>query len=130
MMTSIQPELWVETPREAVAFYRAAFGADTLHQVGDGDEIVAQLGVGDAAFWVAGASATMKRLSPRAIDGATSRTLLVVDDPDGLLRRAIAAGATETSPVTDEHGWRLGRIVDPFGHEWEIGVPLGSWPPG
>jgi PhnB protein len=129
-MTSIQPELWVETPREAVAFYRAAFGATTLHQVGDGDEIVAQLGVGDAAFWVAGASAEMRRLSPRAVDGATSRTLLVVDDPEGLVRQAVGAGATETSPVSDEHGWRLGRIVDPFGHEWEIGVPLGAWPPG
>ena len=129
-MTSIQPELWVEAPREAVAFYRTAFGAAILHQVGAGDEIVAQLGVGDAAFWVAGASAAMKRLSPRAIDGATSRTLLVVDDPEGLVRRAIAAGATETSPVQDEHGWRLGRIVDPFGHEWEIGMPLGPWPPG
>jgi hypothetical protein len=22
-----------------------------------------------------------------------------------------------------------GRIVDPFGHEWEIGQPLGAWPP-
>jgi PhnB protein len=31
--------------------------------------------------------------------------------------------------VSDEHGWRIGRIVDPFGHEWEIGVPLRSWPP-
>jgi PhnB protein len=97
--------------------------------VGDGDDIVAQLAVGEAAFWVAGTSATMKRLSPRAIDGATSRTLLVVDEPDGVVEQAVAAGATETSPVADEHGWRLGRIVDPFGHEWEIGVPLGAWPP-
>jgi PhnB protein len=96
--------------------------------VGDGDDIVAQLAVGEAAFWVAGTSATMKRLSPRAIDGATSRTLLVVDEPDSVLEQAVAAGATETSPVADEHGWRVGRIVDPFGHEWEIGVPLGSWP--
>jgi PhnB protein len=23
----------------------------------------------------------------------------------------------------------MGRIVDPFGHEWEIGRPLGVWPP-
>src|SRR6266511_3210691 len=117
-MTSIQPELWVETPGEAVAFYEAALGATVLHRVGEGDDVVAQLGVGDAAFWVAAASAAMKRLSPRAIDGATSRTLLVVD-----------AGATESSPVNNEHGWRLGRIIDPFGHEWEIGVPLGAWPP-
>ena len=87
-----------------------------------------QPAVGEAAFWVAGTSATMKRLSPRSIDGATSRRLLVVEDPDSVMRQAVAAGATETSPVTNRHGWRLGRIVDPFGHEWEIGVPLGAWP--
>jgi PhnB protein len=127
-MTSIQPELWVETPREAVSFYEAAFGATVLHQVGDGDDIVAQLGVGNAAFWVAGTSATMKRLSPRTIDGATSRTLLVVEDPESVVRQAVAAGATELSRVNSEHGWRLGRIIDPFGHEWEIGVPTGDWP--
>jgi PhnB protein len=128
-MTSIQPELWVETPGEAVAFYEAAFGATVLHRVGDGDDIVAQLGVGDAAFWVAATSAAMKRLSPRTIDGATSRTLLVVDEPERIARQAVAAGARESSPVSNEHGWRLGRIIDPFGHEWEIGVPLGAWPP-
>lgn len=128
-MTSIQPELWVDRPSDAVAYYEAAFGAAVLHRVGDGDDIVAQLGVGDAAFWVAGTSVAMKRLSPRAIDGATSRTLLVVEDPDTVVRQALAAGATESSPVGNEHGWRLGRIMDPFGHEWEIGKPLGAWPP-
>jgi PhnB protein len=128
-MTSIQPELWVENAPEALTFYAAAFGATVLHLVGDGDDIVAQLGVGDAAFWIAPASSAMKRLSPRAIDGATSRTLLVVDDPDAIAQQAVLAGAKETSPVTDEHGWRLGRIVDPFGHEWEIGKPLVRWPP-
>jgi PhnB protein len=128
-MTCIQPELWVDAPRDALAFYEAAFGATVLHRVGDGDDIVAQLGVGDAAFWVAPASPTLKRLSPRSIDGATGRTLLVVDDPDGVVRRSVAAGATETSPVAHEHGWQLGRVVDPFGHEWEIGKPLGPWPP-
>jgi len=128
-MTSIQPELWVETPGEAVAFYEAAFGATVLHRVGEGDDVVAQLGVGGAAFWVAATSTVMKRLSPRAIDGATGRTLLVVEDPERVVRQAVGAGATESSPVSDEHGWRLGRIIDPFGHEWEIGVPLGAWPP-
>jgi PhnB protein len=128
-MSSIQPELWVDTPREAVAFYEAAFGAAVLHRVGDGDDIVAQLAVGEAAFWVAPSSEAMKRLSPRAIDGATSRTLLVVDDPETVVEQAVAAGASLTSPVGDEHGWRLGRIIDPYGHEWEIGRPIGPWPP-
>jgi PhnB protein len=71
----------------------------------------------------------MKRLSPRAIDGANGRTLLVVDDPDAVLQHAVAAGATEASAVSDEHGWRLGRIMDPFGLEWEIGAQLGPRPP-
>ena len=129
MTTRIQPELWVDAPARAIAFYEAAFGARVLHRVGQGDEIVAQLAVGEAAFWVAGPSAELKRLSPLAVDGATGRVLLVVEDPDQFLRQAVAAGAAELSAVNDEHGWRLGRILDPFGHEWEIGVPLGPWPP-
>ena len=39
-MTSIQPELWVESPNDAVAFYEAAFGATVLHRIGDADDIV------------------------------------------------------------------------------------------
>ncbi len=128
-VTGIQPELWVERAAAAVAFYEAAFGATVLHRVGEGDDIVAQLAVGEATFWVAAAGPRLKRFSPQAIGGATSRTLLVADDPDAVLGQAVGAGATEASPVADEHGWRLGRIVDPFGHEWEIGTPLGAWPP-
>ena len=129
-MARIEPELWVERPAAAVAFYRRAFGARVEHLVGEGDEIVAQLSVDGAAFWVTGADEPMGRFSPAAIGGTTGRTLLVVDDPERVLDAAVVSGASETSPVADQHGWRLGRIVDPFGHEWEIGRPLGEWPPG
>jgi PhnB protein len=128
-MTGIQPELWIDRAAAAVAFYKAAFGARVLHQVGEDDEIVAQLAIGDAAFWVSSGGATGPRFSPAAIGGATGRTLLVVEDPDGVFAQAVQAGATAASDMADEHGWRLGRIVDPFGHEWEIGKPLGLWPP-
>jgi PhnB protein len=123
-MTSIQPELWVERADEAVAFYESALGATVLHGVGSGADIVAQLAIGDGVFWVAAASAAMGRFSPHAIGGATGRTLLVVDDPDAVLARAVGAGATQLAAVAVEHDWRLGRIRDPFGHEWEIGRPL------
>jgi len=44
---------WVEIPGEAIAFYEAAFGATVLSPFGEEDDVVAQLGVGDGAFWVA-----------------------------------------------------------------------------
>ena len=126
----IQPQLWVDRAADAVAFYETAFGATVLHKVGERQEIVAQLAVGEAAFWVTSASSQLKRFSPTAIDGTTSRTLLLVDHPEAVVKQAIIAGAAELMPVGDEHGWRLGRIRDPFGHEWEIGKPHGEWPPG
>jgi PhnB protein len=128
-VTSIEPELWIDRAGSAIAFYEAAFGAVVIHRVGQEDEIVAQLAVGNARFWVASADAGAHRFSPAAIGGATGRTLLIADDPQAVVKRAVAAGASEASAVREEHGWLLGRIVDPFGHEWEIGTPAGAWPP-
>ena len=129
-MAEIQPELWVSDAAAAVAFYERAFGAVVEHRVeGPGDDLIAQLAVAGARFWVSGGSTEMGRLTPDALRGATARMLLVVDQPEAVHAAAVSAGARSTSPVGDEHGWRLGRIVDPFGHEWEIGRPLGAWPP-
>jgi hypothetical protein len=52
-----------------------------------------------------------------AFGGTTSRMLLVVENPEQVVAQAIAAGAEEASAVGDEHGWRLGRIIDRFGHD-------------
>jgi PhnB protein len=129
-VAEIQPELWVSDAPAAVAFYERAFGAVVEHRVeGPGDELIAQLAVARARFWVSGGAEEMGRLTPDAVRGATARMLLVVDEPETVHAAAVSAGARPTSPVGDEHGWRLGRIVDPFGHEWEIGRPLGAWPP-
>ena len=98
-----------------------------LHRVGGGDDIVVQLAIGDALFWVSRADSTMRRYNPLDLGGATGRILLVVETPETVMAAAVEAGARETSAVRDEHGWRLGRIVDPFGHEWEVGRPLGAW---
>ena len=108
---------------EAVEYYKAAFGAVELHRVGE-DEIVAQLGVGDARFWVHDGES-----NPPSLGATTVRLLLVVEDPRSVAAQAIDAGATELSPVAEEHGWLVGRIEDPFGHRWEIGKPLIAWPP-
>ena len=63
--------------------------------------------------------ATMVRRRP------TTRMILVVADPRAMHAMALAAGAKDVWPVREENGWLLGRVVDPFGHHWEIGKPLG-----
>jgi PhnB protein len=128
----ILPQLSVRHGRAAVDFYKAAFGAIEVYRVGGTDEnpdVVAQLTVGDASFWVSDESPPNANYSPESLGGGTVRLLLIVDDPDAAVRRATAAGAMEVYPVGEAHGWRLGRIVDPFGHHWEIGKPLVRWPP-
>jgi PhnB protein len=129
---TVSAQLSVRRGRAAIEFYKAAFGADELYRVGGTDEheeVVAQLAVGESTFWVADESPSHLNFSPESVGGGTVRMLLTVAEPDAAVQRAIAAGATEVSPVVDEHGWRLGRIVDPFGHHWEIGRPLVPWPP-
>jgi len=52
--------------------------------------------------------------------------VLTVADSDGAFNRAVSAGAKIIVPVDDNYGWRLGRVLDPFGHHWEIGKPLSD----
>jgi PhnB protein len=123
----ILAQLSVRRGRAAIAFYEAAFGARVDYLVG-GEEIVAQLSVGDATFWVADESPEHGNFSPETVGGGTVRMLLITDDPDAAVARAVSAGAVEVYAVAEEHGWRLGRVADPFGHHWEIGKPLVPWP--
>ncbi len=128
----LQAQLSVRGGRDAVEFYKSAFGAVEVFRFGgehDGDELVAQLAVGDSLLWVEDESPPHGNFSPKTVGGATIRMLLMVEDPRAVLARAVELGAAEISPVGDEHGWELGRIDDPFGHRWEIGRPLVPWPP-
>lgn len=113
-------------------FYRDAFGAVEVYRVGGTDDlpdVVSQLSVGNTSFWVSDESPPNKNFSPESLGGSTVRLLLVVDDPRGVVERAVGLGAKEVVSVAEEHGWLLGRIEDPFGHHWEIGKPLVPWPP-
>ena len=129
---SIQPQLSVRRGRDAVEFYKRAIGAVEVYRIGGTDEnpeVVAQLAVGGASFWVSDEAPASANFSPESVGGGTVRMLLIVDDPTSTVERAKAAGATEVRAVAEQHGWLLGRVADPFGHHWEIGKPLIPWPP-
>jgi PhnB protein len=120
--TVVTATLSVRNWTQAIDFYKTAFGASELYRVGGGG--VAQLSVSGAEFWVAEESPQHKNFSPESLGGCSVRMLLIVEDPAAVCAQAVRAGATELVPVSDAHCWRLGRIVDPFGHHWEIGRPL------
>jgi PhnB protein len=117
----IAPWLSVLRGTEAVAFYRAAFGASELHgHANENGEIVSQLTFGGAVFWVADDPAC----SPETLGAGSVRMIVSVDDPDALFERAVAAGATVVAEMYEGHGWRIGRVRDPFGHDWELAKQL------
>src|ERR1700686_4121763 len=125
--TSIAPMLSVRNGKRAIEFYKAAFGAGELFRIeSESGEVVAQLSVGAADFWVADESPEHMNFSPESLGGGSVRMVMTVEDPDAAFDRAVAAGATVVQPVSNQYGWRLGRVVDPFGHHWEIGKPLSE----
>jgi PhnB protein len=117
--------LSVRTGAAAVEFYKSAFGADVMYRIDAPDgTIVARLSTKGAEFWVADESPENKNFSPETLGGGTVRMVLVVDDADAAIAKAVAAGAVTVWPIENQHGWRLGRVVDPYGHHWEIGKPI------
>jgi PhnB protein len=124
-MTSIAPWPSVRNSGRAVAFYKSAFGATEVFRLeGPDGSVVARLSVDGAEFWLSDESPEHGNFSPESLGGGTVRIILTVTDPDAVFRQARAAGAKEVFPVGEEHCWRLGRVVDPFGHHWEIGRQL------
>src|SRR2546422_10609228 len=100
--TNLVPQLSVRRGRAAIEFYKAAFGAVEEYRVGgtdDDEDVVAQLAVGNASFWVSDESPQHGNFSPESLGGATVRMLLIVEDPESVVERAIAAGATEIYAV-------------------------------
>lgn len=121
-MPTIAPWLSVRNGSEALEYYRAAFGAVELERLDDegGGVAVARLSVGDADFWIQTDAAS----SPDPVRANSVRMILTVDDPDAVFASAVSAGATVIAPITEGHGWRVGRVLDPHGHQWEIGRPV------
>jgi PhnB protein len=122
---SIAPWLSVRNSARAIDFYKSAFGATEVYRLEDpGGGVVARLSVDGAEFWLSDESPEHGNFSPVSLGGGSVRMIVTVPDPDAVFARALTAGASQVFPVGEEYGWRLGRVVDPFGHHWEIGHPL------
>jgi PhnB protein len=131
MSTQVSPMLAVSDGKAAIEFYKAAFDATLLWHLG---HAVAGLSIDGAKFFLAQESPPHGTRSPASLGFTTVRIELFVDDPIAVHRRALAAGAVERSPVSeDQHDTTgpspikrmlQGALVDPFGHTWLAGKIL------
>jgi PhnB protein len=124
---TVAPLLSVRRGAQAVEFYKSAFGAREVHRVEDpGGAVVSRLSIEGAEFWLSDESPEHGNFSPESLNGSTTRMILTVADPDAVFAKAVGAGARQVVAVEEAYGWRVGRVVDPFGHHWEIGRPLAT----
>lgn len=121
---SLTPYLRVRGAGEAIEFYKRVFGAEEIMRMPgpDGKSIMhAELRIGDCMLMLAEEFPSMGALSPLSLNGTGVAIFLYVEDVDAVFQRAVAAGAKVQMPVADMFwGDRYGKLVDPFGHEWDI----------
>lgn len=134
MPVEVAPMLALSHGDAAVEFYQSAFNAMVLWRLGEGADMVAGLSIDGATFFLAYEAPQYGTRGPSSVGFTTVRIELFVDDPVTVHRRALAAGAVEHSPVSeDEYAMKgpspikrmlQGAVVDPFGHPWLIGKIL------
>jgi PhnB protein len=121
--SALAPWLTVANCVAAANFYKHAFDAAEKYRLETPDGLVVKLAVGQAEFWVSGGFSDDTN-SNQSLGGGSVRMILTVTDPEAIFNKALTAGASQIFPVAVAHGWRLGRLVDPFGLHWEIGHPV------
>jgi PhnB protein len=122
---SVTPYLVVDNAADAIAFYERALGATEIMRMAgpNGNVGHAEIKVGDSPIMLADEFPEMGFRSPQSIGGTPVSLCLYVENVDECFKTALAAGAKEIRPVTDQfYGDRSGTLEDPFGHVWTIGT--------
>jgi PhnB protein len=120
------PMLTVKDAASAADFYRRALGAEeTSRTAAPTGQLVIEMTVQGHRFVAVDENPSAFNVSPGSVGGTTVRLSLIVDDPDALAARFVAAGGSLIFPVGDQpYGMRQGRVADPEGHHWLLGRPL------
>ncbi len=106
-----------------IDFCKTAFGAVELSRraAGDGTVVHATLGIDQAMVMIHGEIQKLGSHAPTP-DGSSPVVIYIyVEDVDAVVQRAVDAGARILIPVADQFwGDRVGRIIDPSGHVWNV----------
>ncbi len=129
---TVTPYLCIKDAAKAIDFYKKAFGASEVMRMEQPDGRIghAEVRIGDSHVMLADEFPEMSFRSPKTIGGSPVNLLLYVEDVDGVVKRAVSAGAKLTRPVENKfYGDRAGSIEDPFGHTWHVSTHVEDVPP-
>lgn len=121
--SSLNPYINIKGCRDAIEFYKKAFGAiEKLRLVmPDGKIAHAELEIEGSLLMMADENPDWGTKSPETLGGNPMTIGLYVPDVDQSFQKAIDTGATIITPVKDEfYGDRVGQVLDPFGYKWMI----------
>lgn len=118
----LNPYLSVTKTADAIEFYAKAFGAvETGPRLTTPDASIVhtEMKIGDCTFMLSDENPDFENQSPLSLGGTPVRLNLEVADADAVAEQAVKAGAELVIPIADQfYGYRSGRLVDPFGHQW------------
>ncbi|MBA3423789.1 MAG: VOC family protein [Actinobacteria bacterium] len=123
----VTPYLCVDGAAAAIDFYSAVFGAAERARMPapEGKIGHAELEIGDSVIMLADEFPEMNIRGPKSIGGTPVTLSVYVEDVDGVVERAVEAGAKALRPVEDQfYGDRSGQFEDPFGHRWNVATHI------
>jgi len=121
---AFSPYLSVRDAAQAIAFYKAAFGATERFRLTDkktGKVGHAELTIEGGLLMLAEENPQWGNKAPPTLGGTPITFCIIVKNADAALERAVAAGATVLMPASDQfYGFRSASLADPFGHQWMV----------
>jgi PhnB protein len=125
----IIPMLVCSNAAAEIDFCKKALGAVELSRrtAKDGGVVHATLRIHQSLIMVHDVSPHLASRAPQQDGSSPVITYLSGDEVDPVIERAVAAGARVLLPAEDQFwGDRVGRIIDPAGHVWNIAARINE----
>jgi PhnB protein len=120
---TLTPHLVVRNAKEALEFYKNAFGAEIGHvaHMPNGKVMHASLRIGDSQLMLNDEMPEYGVGSPLSLGGSPVTIHIYTENVDQAFNRAVSAGAQIKMPLADQFwGDRYGVVADPYGHKWSL----------
>ncbi|WP_439632047.1 VOC family protein [Shinella sp.] len=132
-IAAVIPYIIVKDAEAAVAFYKAAFGAEEIFRMtdpADGRIGHAELRFGASTLMLADEYPDFGAVSPDTLGGSPVTLHLATSAVDDDLACAVRHGATVLRAAADQSfGERSALVLDPFGHRWMLSQTIEALAP-